>query len=263
MKILVLEHEPDSPAGFLVGWARRCAHSLLTLDVPRLRKWPDPSEFDAVVSLGSDCSVHGSANAWIEQEIRFLRRVHQARVPALGICFGAQALAAALGGRVSPAELVEIGWVLTDSDEPELVPPGPWFSWHEDVFSVPAGGREIARSGAGPAAFASGLSVGVQFHPEVDSAVVRSWVDGARERIGELSIDEDSLLANTVEWDAAQARAEDLFDRIARHWQAHLPARHWPARSARDGPASMSIQAPPAHESQKTAHQRGTTACAS
>ena len=219
VKILILEHETESPAGFLGGWARRRGHSLETLDVPALTAWPDPSECDAIVSLGSDCSAHASGEAWVRREVAFLRESHQVEVPILGICFGGQALALALDGTVRRAHSLEVGWTVMDSYAPDLVPRGPWFRWHEDVFSVPPGGREIARSHAGPMAFASGLSVGLQFHPEVDSSVIRGWVDGARQRIFDLSIDAHSLLADpaAVE-DAAKARAEDLFDRVARYW---------------------------------------------
>jgi hypothetical protein len=88
------------------------------------------------------------------------------------------------------------------------------------VFSVPPGAREIARSGAGPLAFVSGLSIGLQFHPEVDSSVIQGWISGARDRIAELSIDEDALLGEVAaDGDAARARAEDLFDRIAGYWR--------------------------------------------
>jgi GMP synthase-like glutamine amidotransferase len=224
MKILFLEHEPESPAGFLAGWAQRRGHSLETLDVPGLRAWPDPSRSDVVVSLGSDCSAHASTDPWIGREIAFLRDAHRAGVPILGICFGAQALSVALGGTVRRADLVEIGWSPADSSEPELLPRGPWFGWHEDVFSVPPGAREIARSDAGPLAFVSGPSIGLQFHPEVDSSVIRGWISGARDRIAELSIDEETLLGDVgADGEGARGRAEDLFDRIARYWQA------WPA----------------------------------
>ncbi|HWX97446.1 MAG TPA: type 1 glutamine amidotransferase [Solirubrobacteraceae bacterium] len=229
MRILILEHEPDSPAGFLVGWARRRGHSLETLQVPRLQAWPDPSESDVIVSLGSDCSAHASVDPWIEREIAFLRECHHAGMPLLGICFGAQALALALGGTVRRADFVEVGWSSTHSSEPELLPSGPWFAWHEDVFSVPPAAREIARSDAGPLAFVSGLSIGLQFHPEVDSRVIRGWINGARDRIAELSIDEDALLGEVAA--GARARAEDLFDRIVRYWK--------------DGPSRSSVPAGP------------------
>jgi GMP synthase-like glutamine amidotransferase len=219
MKILILEHEPESPAGFLVGWAHRRGHSLETLDVPSLKSLPDPRESDAVVSLGSDCSVHASQDCWIEREIAFLRDCHQAAVPVLGICFGAQALALALDGTVRRADFVEIGWSPAHSSDPELLPSGPWFSWHEDVFSLPPRAREIARSDAGLVAFVSGLSVGLQFHPEVDSSVIRGWIDGSRDRIAQLSIDEGALIAEgAAAGDGLRARAEDLFDRIEGYW---------------------------------------------
>jgi GMP synthase-like glutamine amidotransferase len=220
MKILILEHEAESPAGFLAGWAQGRGHSLETLDVPELQAWPAPSGSDAIVSLGSDRSSHASQDPWIEQEIAFLRESHRAGIPVLGICFGAQALALALGGTVRRANFLEVGWSPTDSSEPELLPNGPWFLWHEDVFSVPPGGREIARSDAGPLAFVSGLSIGLQFHPEVDSTVIRGWINGARDRLVGLSIDEDALLGGVpADGNGARVRAEDLFDRVARYWQ--------------------------------------------
>jgi GMP synthase-like glutamine amidotransferase len=220
MRILILEHEREAPAGFLAVWARRRDHSLETVDVPALRAWPDPSGFEVIVSLGSECSTHASPDPWIEREVAFLRESHQAGVPVLGFCFGAQALALALGGTARRAERVEIGWAQVDSSDPELVPPGPWFLWHEDVFSVPPGAREIARSDVGPLAFVLERSIGLQFHPEVDSGVIRAWIDGARDHVAELSIEGDALTGETdAARDRLRARAEDLFDRIARYWQ--------------------------------------------
>jgi GMP synthase-like glutamine amidotransferase len=221
MDILILEHEREVPAGLLAGWAGRRGHSLSILDVPALGDWPDPRASEAIVSLGSDRSTHASADPWIEREIAFLRESHHVGVPILGICFGAQALALALDGTVRRADFVEVGFSPMDSSEPDLLPPGPWFSWHEDVFSVPPGSREIARSEAGPLAFVSGLSIGLQFHPEADASLIREWINGARQRIVELSIDEDELLAEVAaEGNGAGDRADDLFDRIARYWHA-------------------------------------------
>jgi len=64
--------------------------------------FPDPVTFDAVVPMGAPWSVYDRdrIGTWIDDELDFLRRAHQAGVPVLGICFGGQALAAALGGKV-------------------------------------------------------------------------------------------------------------------------------------------------------------------
>jgi GMP synthase-like glutamine amidotransferase len=219
MRILILEHEPEVPAGLLARWASSRGHALRTLEVPRLRVWPAPGDWDAVVSLGSDLSTHASRDVWIAREIEFLRDAHRAGVPILGICFGGQALALALGGEVRRGDAVEVGWSAMDSNEPALLPAGPWFRWHEDVFTLPPGARELARCEAGPLAFASGHSVGLQFHPEADAKLIRDWIDGARPRMGELAIDEQTLLGEVATFaDGAGARAEDLFDRLARRW---------------------------------------------
>ena len=75
----------------------------------------------------------------------------------------------------SPAP--EIGWHEVHSDHPGLVPPGPWFQWHFDRFTTPPGAVEVARNGRATQAFVQGRAMGLQFHPEVDSALVHQWID--------------------------------------------------------------------------------------
>jgi len=98
-------------------------------------------------------------------------------IPILGVCFGAQALAAALGGTVSRAPRPEIGWHYVETDA-SWISRGPWFQWHSDRFTVPDGATELARSALAPQAFRHGRSLGVQFHPEVDGDIVSDWLDG-------------------------------------------------------------------------------------
>ena len=79
--------------------------------------FPDPLAFDAIVPMGAAWSVYDQdrIGAWIADELEFLRRAHHAGVPVLGICFGGQALATALGGTVVRAERPEIGWTTIES----------------------------------------------------------------------------------------------------------------------------------------------------
>ena len=143
LRILLLEHEPQAPAGLFGDWAGARGHRVRTLRVPEIERWPAVDEADVVVSLGSDSSVHSSSDPWIARELAFLRAAHDARVPVFGICFGAQALASALGGTVSRAPALSPQWTIVRSPEPELIPPGPWFRWHEDVFTIPPGARDL------------------------------------------------------------------------------------------------------------------------
>ncbi len=193
-------------------WAAARGAQVDVVHAPTLAAWPDPSGLSAVVALGSDRSVHASRDPWIADQVAFLRSTHDAGVPVVGICFGGQALAAALGATVRRAPETEIGWVDVEGDDGFG---GRWFTWHEDVFDLPPGATELARAASGVQAFAVGPSVGLQFHPEVTPAIVDDWLDGAPDAVA----DPEPMRAETTETvAAARARAFALMDRIAARW---------------------------------------------
>ena len=141
--------------------------------------FPDFAHFDMVATMGAPWSVYDTdaIGTWITRELTLLRDAHAQGVPILGVCFGAQALSAALGGTVCRASRPEIGWHYVETDTP-WISPGPWFQWHRDRFTIPDGATELARSPLAPQAFRCRRSLGVQFHPEVDGAIVGDWLDG-------------------------------------------------------------------------------------
>ena len=141
--------------------------------------FPDIGSYDLIATMGAPWSVYDTATigSWITRELQLLRDAHQRSVPILGVCFGAQALAAALGGTVSRAARPEIGWHYLHSDV-QWIGRGPWFQWHGDNFTLPEGAIELARSDVAPQAFRHRRSLGVQFHPEVDDAILGDWLDG-------------------------------------------------------------------------------------
>jgi len=181
-------------------------------------EFPDPQRFDAVVPLGAPWSVYDSATigTWIGDELRFLRTAHDSGVPVLGICFGGQALAAALGGAVELSPQPELGWTTIESDEPDLVEPGPWFQLHQDRWRLPPGTREVAKTGVASQAFVLGRSLGLQFHPELTPAILQAWIDnGDRDYLLAHGVDPDDLMAHTrTEVNAARKRAVTLVDRF-------------------------------------------------
>ena len=193
-------------------WAAARGAQVSVLHAPTVAAWPDPREHDAVIALGSDRSVHASKDAWIGEQVAFLRTAHEAGVPVVGICFGGQALAAALGATVRRAPHTEIGWIDVEGDDGYG---GRWFTWHEDVFDLPPGATELARAGSGLQAFAAGPSVGLQFHPEVTPAIVDDWLDGSPGAVA----DPEPMRAEAVgTLAAARERAFALMDRIAARW---------------------------------------------
>ena len=181
-------HDPEAHPGY-VGMRleeRGYTPHLLTV-APSLTEsnpvidFGDPGRFDVIVPLGSIWSVYDTATIgnWIGAELAFLAEAHRRDIPVLGICFGGQALAAALGGTVSRSPHPEVGWRTVESDKPEVLSNGPWMQWHFDRFTVPPGATELARNRAGPQAFTTGRSLGLQFHPEVTAEIVSGWLDGA------------------------------------------------------------------------------------
>jgi GMP synthase-like glutamine amidotransferase len=208
---LVLEHEADAPAALLAEWA---ADRGVPVEVVAAgRPIPDPARRPFLVSLGSEASAFDDAVPWLAAERAALDRALDAHVPVLGICFGAQHLARALGGTVARAPRPEVGWLDIETCAPGVVPPGPWLQWHRDVFTVPPGAELLARSPAGPQAFRSGPHLGVQFHPEVTPAVVADWVAHYPASIVRAGATPAEVLAGSAAHAAdAQARAWALFD---------------------------------------------------
>ena len=220
MRILILEQQPDAPAQLFGEWAQARGHELEVGAVPDLDRFPPAHEFDAVVSLGSECSVHGSPHEWIAREVDYLRDVHAAGVPILGICFGAQALAKALGGEVGLADHPEVSWRTIESCDGGLIPPGPWFRWHYDRFGAPPGARVLARDRDEVDAFAVERSVGVQFHPEADIDLARIWIADGHAGLRSSGVDLDALESQIATYGGeARTRAFDLFDRIESWWR--------------------------------------------
>jgi GMP synthase-like glutamine amidotransferase len=229
VRVLFVKQDHSSPDG-LIGdafTAAGCDVSEMVV-VPKERfhspdvavTFPPVTEYDAVVFFGAIWSVQDTAAIpWITDEIRYARSLISLGVPTLGICFGGQMLAAAVGGQVERAPIPEIGWLSVASDtssEPGLIDAGPWLSWHFDRFSVPAHVPVAARTALANQAFVSGRTLGLQFHPEVTDAVLQAWLgSGGEAQITELGIDPQALIEQSRTLaDGAAARAHGLVRRF-------------------------------------------------
>ena len=211
--VIVIRHHDVDSAGF-IGAAFEARGAELAVHL-----FPDdgplpalvPERVDHVVVLGAVSSVN-DPDAWIAEELAWLRRADQAGVPVLGICFGAQALCAALGGRVEAMDRKEIGWTLVDSLDEGLIPAGPWLEFHGDRCLPPPGTTVLARNEVAVQAFRIGRHLAVQFHPEVDGPQLKRWLDAGDDKDAErLGLDPDQFLADTIrEEPAARDRADRL-----------------------------------------------------
>ena len=218
MIALVLQHGDWGPPGLLADWLEARG---IPFEVHRTyvgEPMPAPDGYDFIVSLGSDRNPRDLDDPAVAAELDLLRRAIELDVPVLGLCFGGQALAAALGAPVTPAEIPELGWHAIETDDPELVPAGPWLEWHFERFAVPEGATEIARSPSGPQAFRFGRHLGVQFHPESTVEIVAEWVELDAARLPGLGIADGlaHIAATPEQRSAAAASAFQLFDGFVR-----------------------------------------------
>jgi GMP synthase-like glutamine amidotransferase len=208
--VIVRHHDVDS-AG-LIGAAFRSRGAELDVHLfPGDGPLPAPADADHIIVLGAISSVN-DPDAWIAEELTWLRAAERASVPVLGICFGAQALCAALGGRVEAMARREIGWKTVDPADQDLIPSGPWLEFHQDRCLPPPAATVLARNDAGVQAFRLGRHLAVQFHPEVDGAQLKRWLDaGGFTDPAALGIDPGRFLADTIrEEPAARDRAGHL-----------------------------------------------------
>ena len=183
--------------------------------------------FDGVVISGSQTSVYDDRD-WIHEATEWVRRVHRSDVPILGICWGHQFLAQALGGRVADMGAYELGYRRIErvGEDPlfEGVPEAfTSFETHSDrVVELPAGAATLARNDYGVQAFRVGRTYGVQFHPEYDRDTA-VWVTEGKdlpdERVRSVL---DGISDESVEAARASKRVFDNFRRLA---ETHQPVQ--------------------------------------
>jgi GMP synthase-like glutamine amidotransferase len=216
-EVLVLANADDADPG-LVGAALAARGYRLTTLHREADRWPEKVKTALIVVLGSEWSVYSDTVAEsVDRERAFLAAAVEAHVPVLGICFGAQMLAAALGGEVRAADRDEIGWhdVRPERGAPEAIERGPWFQFHHDTFTLPPAARLLASSDVGPQAFSYGSALAVQFHPEVTPGIVARWAETDPEPVARAGLDVDELVARTdAEQDRVAVAAARLVDLV-------------------------------------------------
>ncbi|MBF0446730.1 MAG: GMP synthase [Magnetococcales bacterium] len=161
--------------------------------------FPDPTKgFDAYLCCGSANSVTDS-EPWIEQLLEFVRTVDQKAGRLIGICFGHQLIAQALGGKVERARQ---GWGL-GVQRADIIRPQPWmqpgldcvnllYSHQDQVMELPGFARVILRTDHCPIA---GFQIdnrilSFQGHPEFNPAYLEALMKDRRQLIGDGPVDQ-------------------------------------------------------------------------
>ena len=172
--------------------------------------------------LGARWPVYDDAlrRSWVSAEMQLMRDAADAGVALLGVCFGGQLLAQAFGGSVARSSAPEIGWYDVTSDNPDLIPGGPWFQWHFDRWTLPPGATEIARTADASQAFVLGRALALQFHPggRPRAAGACGSPTTATERSSASDVLTMNYVPRTTELaDSASARVRDLVRGFVTH----------------------------------------------
>lgn len=147
-----------------------------------------PLDHAMILVLGAPESANDDLQ-YLKDEMELIKEAVQKNIPTLGICLGSQLMAKALGAKVYPGSKKEIGFyhdVIPDEKSSlfsGIKSPFTVFHWHGDTFDIPPGAQRLAHSESYNQAFRYGSAVGLQFHFEVNSDIVQSWLDHTHEEL--------------------------------------------------------------------------------
>jgi GMP synthase-like glutamine amidotransferase len=238
--IAIIQHEADVAPG---NFEQHLSARGRPVELIRLHAGdPMPvssAPYAGLCSLGGNMSVNDDLQ-WIEAELALIRDADARGVPIIGHCLGGQLLARALGGSVTRAAHVEMGWGSVAVDDAALA--REWlgddaagvefFQWHSDTFELPAGARRLL-TGTWCLNQAYLLErpgyahIGMQFHIEMTPELVRLWaadpaatreVEAERRRTGGPAVQSPEAMVDRVEARAARMYrvAAHLYDRWLR-----------------------------------------------
>ncbi len=170
---------------------------------------PNPTRYSAIVITGSPAMV-SDRERWSENTAVWLREAVDAEIPTLGICYGHQLIAHALGGTVGPNPrgreigTTEMTLHETAADDPLLAPFGASLRIHmshsESVLQLPNGATRLASTAQDPnSAFSIGTAWGIQFHPEFDAQIMHGYLTARRPELTTEDIDTAERLSAVTE----------------------------------------------------------------
>jgi GMP synthase (glutamine-hydrolysing) len=184
---------------------------------------------DLVVVLGGPMGVYESKeHPFLGQELAVLSERLASEKPCLGICLGAQLLAAAAGAQVSLGKNgFEVGvgnvrWTAAALEDPVIAgvkAKMPVVHWHQDTYSSVPGAQLLASTDRyTQQAFRLGKSYGFQFHLELTAAELGRWFDQEAEQLQHQGKDVSALKAELPKLAAAEPSLKALWSRLAEHF---------------------------------------------
>jgi GMP synthase (glutamine-hydrolysing) len=246
-KLAVFQHVPFEPLGTLNAQFKESGFRIRYVNFDRQPAARiSIARYNGLVVLGGPMAADQTdRHPNLSYEKDAIREAAALGIPVLGICLGAQLIAASLGGRTLRGSAPEFGWTRvapTDAgrqdplighfDAPEWI-----FQWHSDTFTLPRNAVLLASSeGCAHQAFRIGERVyGLQFHLEADRALIRRWLLNSRRRddapAGAKALDFDETMDETTRYLPAATRlARNVFGAFVDSFYSIRRRRAMPSR---------------------------------
>lgn len=226
MRAVVLQHEAHEGPGLF-----EAALAAEGFTFTKRFRGVDHHDLDAelVVIMGGSMSVTDTtAHPFLQDELAFLIERLALSRPCLGICLGAQLLAAAAGSEVVRGKNgFEVGvgpvrWTKQGLDDAVLAGVKPKTTvahWHEDTFTPVEGATLLASTDRyTQQAFRLGNSFGFQFHLELTGDAWAAWVEAAKDELELHEKNVAELAAQAGKLRGAEAENRALVERLAHHF---------------------------------------------
>ena len=224
MKFLVVKHVIVEGLGVFEQFCQKAGIAVDAVELEKGDRFPSLDGYTALWVMGGPMNVGDEADyPWLVEEKALIRRaVQELQLPYMGVCLGAQLLAASLGGEVSAMSAPEVGLLpitLTEAGQQHPLTAGlpetlKVLQWHgQAVQKLPLGATLLASSAhcpiqayavSAPGAAAS-HAFGLQFHSEVSAATIADWV-----QIPAYCADLEATLGTTGCEDLTQAVSQHL-----------------------------------------------------
>jgi GMP synthase-like glutamine amidotransferase len=207
VKVLAVQNIECETLGSFEPLLRSDGYSVDIFDAPKESLPADLSGYSGIIILGGPMSVYENY-PYLLREQELIKSAIKSGVPVLGICLGSQLIAQATGGKVYRGKRKEIGWGAIELTRDGLADifsglngsgPTRVFQWHGDTYELPGNARVLAANELYPQAFRVGSAVGIQFHLEVNSDMIRTWAEQYNAELEAEGIDSSSLLASDLE----------------------------------------------------------------
>lgn len=201
MYVFIFQHLEEEPPGIITQILEEKEVKFQIIHLYKDEELPSFEGCRALVVMGGSMGVNEVEKyPFLAKEISFIKGIIDAGKPCLGICLGSQLIAGALGARIYPGTVKEIGWYKIKLTSTGLKDPlfrdfrkTTVFQWHSDAFDLPEKAMHLASSEDFPnQAFRYGESTyALQFHPEATQEMISTWVRTGEDEI--LSLGNKSL----------------------------------------------------------------------